>query len=116
MRALLKNISIFMIVVFAAFCCGNTIFIHSHLYRGHRITHSHPYLPGDHHSHNAVQIVFIAESNTAANSVLPAHDIFVPDLDASLDNITAEAPEQALENVEILTHLQRGPPAAAFFV
>lgn len=116
MRALLKNISLFMIVVFAAFYCGNTVFIHSHLYQGHRITHSHPYLPGDHHSHNAVQILFIAEGNTTAYSVLPAHNIFVPDLVARLQNIVAEAPEHALENVEKLTHQQRGPPAAASFV
>lgn len=113
MRVALKNISAFLIAVFAVFYCGNTVFIHSHLYQGHRITHSHPYLPGSEHSHNAVELAFIAQSNEIATGAIAPSDIVSPALQAVLLAVIECGVNIDLEPVEIAFCTVRGPPAAA---
>ena len=49
---------------------SNTVFIHSHITDdGHRVTHSHPYLPPSHHSHSSQSLSLISLLNLTAASV-----------------------------------------------
>lgn len=53
-----------LLVVFAAFACGNTLCVHTHVDKdGGVVTHSHPYLPSAHHSHSAAQLLTLAALN-----------------------------------------------------
>lgn len=71
MRLHIKKIAAFMVVVFAMFICGNTFFIHTHYSDdGRKITHSHPYLPGQSHHHTANALQCIANANATAQSML----------------------------------------------
>ncbi|WP_300698155.1 hypothetical protein [Bacteroides sp.] len=42
---------------------GNTAFTHTHIINDYLVTHSHPFLPGMHHSHNAAEIETVALFN-----------------------------------------------------
>ena len=56
MKRLLSNIVKYvLIVVFVYYYVGNTAFVHTHVVDNFLITHSHPYLPGMHHSHTEAQ-------------------------------------------------------------
>ena len=44
-----------LIVVFVYYYVGNTAFVHTHVVDNFLVTHSHPYLPGMHHSHTEAQ-------------------------------------------------------------
>lgn len=56
---MVKNISnivkYVLIVVFVYYYVGNTAFVHTHVVDHFLVTHSHPYLPGMHHSHTEAQ-------------------------------------------------------------
>ncbi|MGM9861981.1 MAG: hypothetical protein ACI30W_05235 [Muribaculaceae bacterium] len=54
-----------VLCAFVYFCCGNTLFIHSHTYAGSTIVHSHPYLPSSHHSHSAADYGAVSWCNAA---------------------------------------------------
>lgn len=63
--------AIVTLLLFVNFMFSNTVFIHSHTTDdGRTVTHSHPYLPSSHHSHNAQSISLISLLNlTAASAV-----------------------------------------------
>lgn len=59
--------------IFAWFYCGNTLFLHSHIYQGRTIVHSHPYLPSDTHTHTSLALQSIAAFNAASTAMdIPA--------------------------------------------
>jgi hypothetical protein len=58
-----------MLGIFAWFYCGNTLFLHTHVAEGHKIVHSHPYLPSDSHSHSSQALQSIAAFNATAASM-----------------------------------------------
>lgn len=55
-------IAILLTVLFAAYYSGSTLFVHTHFTGfGHGlVTHSHPYLPDNHHSHSTNEFDAIA--------------------------------------------------------
>ena len=69
----------FLLVLFALFFCGNTFFVHSHqLIDGHVEVHSHPYMPGSHHTHSDAGFLGIAQLNAAMASMELSAPIAVP--------------------------------------
>lgn len=64
--------------IFAWFYCGNTLFLHSHMYEGHRIIHSHPYLPSDNHTHSSQAMQSIAALNATASAMNTPGQIELP--------------------------------------
>lgn len=69
-RHRLEHIAAALLLVFASFYCGNTLFIHSHsLLDGERVVHSHPYLPGSHHSHSPEALTGLALLNIALSAM-----------------------------------------------
>lgn len=64
-----RYIAAIMLVVFAFFYCGNTLFLHTHTGKeGHRIVHSHPYFPNAQHTHSSNALWLIALSNATVTS------------------------------------------------
>ena len=65
-----RNIAWFLLVLFAMFFCGNTLFFHTHrLFDGHTEVHSHPLIPGTSHSHSGCAFQAIAHINAAMAAV-----------------------------------------------
>lgn len=59
-----RHIAALLLLIFAAFACGNTLCVHSHVNAdGGVVTHSHPYLPSSGHSHSAAQLLTLAAVN-----------------------------------------------------
>ena len=110
MRVLTRNISAFMIAIFAIFFCGNTAFIHSHIIQGHRITHSHPYAPGPEHTHSAEAIQFIAQANMTAASMDAAAPILVENLEPRFLRIVEIQVQAQARVTDSRDNLLRGPP------
>lgn len=46
-----KIISVLLLAIFVNMAIGTTLFYHSHDNGGVRTVHSHPFVPGNHHSH-----------------------------------------------------------------
>ncbi len=55
--------AIFLVLLFAAYYCGSTLFAHSHYTWHGLVTHSHPFSPKAHHSHTDVEFNTIAALN-----------------------------------------------------
>ncbi len=51
-----------LVLIFAIYHCGLTLFPHSHTFGDGTVTHSHPYLPGTSHNHTASQLQLISEA------------------------------------------------------
>ncbi len=65
-----RHIAWFLLVLFAMFFCGNTLFIHTHrLFDGHTEVHSHPFMPGTAHSHSDSGFQAISHINAALAAV-----------------------------------------------
>ena len=69
-KGAVKSITWILLLVFAYFYCGNTLFIHTHIQDGQRIVHSHPYQPTDSHTHSAQAFQSIASANVVGASVV----------------------------------------------
>ncbi len=50
-----RLIATLLVAIFAMYYCESTLFVHTHQYLGGTVTHSHPFLPGGHHSHSATE-------------------------------------------------------------
>ena len=59
-RKLQQLIAAIMVMIFAAYYCETTLFIHTHLSPEGRVTHSHPFVPGSQHSHSATDCAFLS--------------------------------------------------------
>lgn len=74
-RLLINILKGLLIVVFVYYYLGNTAFVHTHIINDYLITHSHPFLPGMHHSHNEAGLETVALFNAIcldASAALPA--------------------------------------------
>ncbi len=47
-----KLLTLLLMLLFAGYYSGSTLFIHTHIINSGAITHSHPYLPDKDHSHS----------------------------------------------------------------
>lgn len=57
-----RHIAALMLAVTAYFTLGNSLFVHTHvLDNGRIIAHSHPFIPGSHHSHTATALLSLAQ-------------------------------------------------------
>lgn len=110
MKVTVRKISALMIVVFAMFVCGNTLFIHSHTLNGHKVTHSHPYLPGEAHQHSATAFQYLAGTNAAAYSMVASATINVNATGFRCIGRINSLPEKAFKVSENDCSLTRGPP------
>ncbi|MDE6525764.1 MAG: hypothetical protein K2L75_00790 [Muribaculaceae bacterium] len=99
-----------LLLVFVNFVFSNTVFIHSHHISGGRsVTHSHPYLPSSHHSHNAQELSLIASFNMTAASAMEAD--FAPVFSAPLCYTVIEQEcVQAATAASLPGAKLRGPP------
>ncbi len=110
---LMRLMSILMLVVFANFYCGNSMFMHSHTLNGHTIVHSHPMLPGSQHSHSASQIQIISLSNLMVQSMdqTSEPDVFFAPYRCQTRIIV---PEPFVGHIELLRQSAlRAPPVRA---
>lgn len=74
-----RNIAWFLLVLFAMFFCGNTLFFHTHrLFDGHTEVHSHPYVPGSAHSHSSCGFQAIAHINAALAAIDRTPSVEIP--------------------------------------
>ena len=60
-----------LLVLFIYYYVGNTAFIHTHTFSNYKITHSHPFLPGGHHTHNGEEVETIAFFNAVVAVATP---------------------------------------------
>lgn len=61
-----QTVGLVLLMVFAMYNCGLTLFPHTHTDGNATITHSHPYLPGTAHNHTAAQLQLISEAASTA--------------------------------------------------
>lgn len=64
--------AIFLVVLFAAYYCGSTLFMHSHNTWHGIVTHSHPFSPKSHHSHTDCEFETIAALNNIVSDDVSA--------------------------------------------
>lgn len=92
-----RYIAAIMLVVFAFFYCGNTLFLHTHTGEdGHRIVHSHPYFPNAQHTHSSNALWLIALSNAAVSSAQRSGELILPHITGTYTLLT-EAPRLLAE-------------------
>lgn len=64
MKKALQNIGRWLLVIlFLYYYTANTSFIHTHIFQTYSITHSHPYIPGGHHTHTGEELETVALFN-----------------------------------------------------
>lgn len=110
MRALTKITALWLVGVFAFFYGGNTLFMHSHFADGHRVVHSHPYLPGSTHSHTDTVMHFLSAANQAAAAMAASESVTAPEPFRRPCGEAAEAPAPKTALTAIGTTLLRAPP------
>ncbi|GFI13798.1 hypothetical protein IMSAGC008_01332 [Muribaculaceae bacterium] len=110
----LQNISRALLLIFAFFYCGNTLFIHSHrLLDGERVVHSHPYLPGGQHSHSPEALTGLALLNAAFGAMVGAKSPIIRKPHLSSSKICA-AYSALLTYAQAIRTAGRAPPASDF--
>lgn len=111
MRALTRIIALWLLGVFAFFECGNTLFMHSHMADGHRVVHSHPYLPGSGHSHTDTVMQFMAAANLTASAMTAPESVaaVTPQLTGHGTAVAEVCPAAPLPETD--TTFLRAPPA-----
>lgn len=76
-----RNTALSLLLIFAMFFCGNTLFVHVHSYdNGNRVVHSHPYMPGSSHSHSDSGLLGLAQMNVALGSIVLACRTRLPEV------------------------------------
>lgn len=65
-QSIRKFVALVLLLLFAGFYAGTTLFVHSHLINGEQIVHSHPIFGGDDsaHSHSQAEIDLITHLTT----------------------------------------------------
>ncbi|MDE6109124.1 MAG: hypothetical protein K2F72_02425 [Muribaculaceae bacterium] len=100
-----------MLVLFALYYCGSTLFVHTHrTWRGVE-THSHPYLPSASHNHSDAEFSLISMLNTILAE--PAADADVPQPGDGPEAILLIMPEAAGAVACVATAEGRAPPFIA---
>lgn len=103
-------ITVLLTMLFASYYSGSTLFIHTHflgLGQG-TITHSHPYLPGNHHSHSANDFEALALLTDIVTEEIQFVD--VPTNEEILLNVLYNQPVSQCATAELLTAGPRAPP------
>lgn len=106
-----RIVTSFILCLFVNFVLSNSVFMHTHVGAdGHRITHSHPYMPSGQHSHQAAQFDQIAGFNAAAAAFdVPAAPAAVPYRTATVCTAGLTVLHEATAGVASCA--LRGPPA-----
>ena len=99
------------LVFFLHFVAGSTMFMHFHNIDGQVVAHSHPMIPGAHHTHTAAQCVNLGIMQSVLAGMDVAHtDEYHP---AVSKGIVLQAPEISLAAVHFLyVKGPRAPPVA----
>ena len=96
-------------LIFTNYYCGTTLFIHTHFFAWGAVTHSHPYLPSNHHSHSDAEYQALALlDNIIVDDNFSSVDISSDSGYALLDFFTL--PEHPVVGTSYITSL-RAPPA-----
>lgn len=108
-----RHIASCLLLLFAMFFCGNTLFFHTHrLFDGHTEVHSHPFLPGSAHSHSDSAFQSFAQLNAALAAMEKAPVAEVPRADyRRIRTVFRVCCSLALDFTELLRG--RAPPFAA---
>ncbi len=103
-------IAILLTILFAAYYSGSTLFVHTHfigLGRG-TVTHSHPYLPDNHHSHSANEFDALASLDDITTEEIEFTTL--PSENEVLLNIFIVQPVSIGSPVDQLSAGSRAPP------
>lgn len=95
-------------VLFAAYYCGSTLFVHSHVTWQGVVTHSHPYLPSAGHSHTDAQYGLISLLNLIL--LEPAAEQAVPEAYASMTAVLQTPPAEEAAVPALRAASLRAPP------
>ncbi len=100
-----------LILLFAAYYCGSTLFVHSHLIGlGDKVvTHSHPFLPNSNHTHTDYEFNAIACLNDIVSDDVEFDNPIEFD-EILLAELLVERSSQIIIN-DCVASLLRGPPA-----
>lgn len=72
-RKLQRLIAAIMVMIFAAYYCETTLFVHTHRCQGGGVmTHSHPFVPGSGHTHSAAECVFLSVAGNFVSDTPPS--------------------------------------------
>lgn len=112
-QGLTRLLAIFMIAVFASFYCGNTMFMHRHTLDGKTFVHSHPLIPGQHHSHSAQTVQTISLLNAAAQTMAGTDCWHVTVTSVSGQRLPVVAKVAVLKFSALSGFPVRAPPARA---
>ena len=101
-----------LILLFAAYYCGSTLFVHSHLigFGDKIVTHSHPYLPNSNHTHTDYEFNAIACLNDIVSDDVEFDNPIEFD-EILLAVLLVERSSQIIIN-DCVASLLRGPPAS----
>ncbi|MDE6498004.1 MAG: hypothetical protein K2L21_05030 [Muribaculaceae bacterium] len=100
-----------MLVLFALYYCGSTLFVHSHRTWHGIETHSHPYLPNSTHNHSDAEFSLISMLNTILTEA--ADSLEIPAPAECTETILLIMPEAAGEVACVATAEGRAPPFIA---
>lgn len=88
---------------------GNTAFIHTHTFQNYTITHSHPFIPGSHHSHSSgEEVETIAMFNAIIALATPLIAVLVQ---LALLRVIFLLCRIIVHSRKVFSHLLRAPPA-----
>ncbi len=72
-RKLQRLIAAIMVMIFAAYYCETTLFVHSHRCQGGgMMTHHHPFVPGAGHTHSSTECAFLSVAGNFVTDTPPA--------------------------------------------
>lgn len=97
-----------LMVLFAAYYCGSTLFVHSHATWQGMVTHSHPYLPSAAHSHTDAQYGMISLLNLIL--LEPAAETAVPVAYEAVTAVMQTPPETDAAVPALRAASLRAPP------
>lgn len=111
---LLKLLATAVLVAFVNFAFANVVFMHSHTDAdGITVTHSHPYVPSQHHGHSQQSLDQIASFNASAASfqgvTSPSLDVLCP---VAIRLFSVEV--RSFGSACIILNPFRAPPAGIF--
>lgn len=113
-RFFINIVKYLLIVVFVYYYIGNTAFIHTHIVHTYLITHSHPFLPGMHHSHSQIEFETLSLFNALCMDMSTALPI-VPFILFFLGFIYSQSKVRTAVRRLSLFHL-RSPPFFSFVI
>lgn len=114
MKGIKRHIGTLLLVLFASYYAGITVFRHVHRLNGSTIVHSHPYTDGGNHTHSAADLQFIQQLS-AFLSLAAAAVAFFLGCPYRLTSLFLPRPIFRPAEMPREAKSLRGPPATAFF-